>query len=70
VRDLRDCAVLFVHCDGDSITPYTTAVTLYETATGPKEILISAGGFHSTPLLAGRVRRNWTDWTVNTLRSL
>ena len=70
VRDLRDCAMLFVHCDGDSITPYTTAVALYETARGPKEILISAGGFHSTPLLAGRVRNSWTDWTVNTLRSL
>ena len=70
VRDLSECAMLFVHCDGDSITPYTTAVALYETARGPKEILISEGGFHSTPLLAGRVRRNWTDWTVNTLRSL
>ncbi len=70
VRDLRDCAMLFVHCDGDSITPYTTAVALYETAKGPKEILISAGGFHSTPLLAGRVRNSWTDWTVNTLKSL
>ncbi|MBN1375600.1 MAG: alpha/beta fold hydrolase [Dehalococcoidia bacterium] len=70
IRELKECAVLFVHCDGDSITPYTTAVALYETARGPKEILISEGGFHSTPLLAGRVRRNWTDWTVNTLRSL
>jgi pimeloyl-ACP methyl ester carboxylesterase len=70
VRELRDCAMLFVHCDGDSITPYTTAVALYETAMGPKEIQISSGGFHSTPLLAGRVRRNWTDWIVNTLRSL
>jgi pimeloyl-ACP methyl ester carboxylesterase len=70
VRDLRDCAMLFVHCDGDSITPYTTAIALYETARGPKEILISAGGFHSTPLLAGRVRNSWTDWTANTLRSL
>jgi pimeloyl-ACP methyl ester carboxylesterase len=70
VRDLRECAMLFVHCDGDNITPYTTAVALYETAIGPKEIQISMGGFHSTPLLAGRVRRNWTDWVVNTLRSL
>jgi pimeloyl-ACP methyl ester carboxylesterase len=70
VRDLRDCAMLFVHCDGDTITPYTTAVALYETARGTKEIQISTGGFHSTPLLAGRVRHNWTDWAVNTLQSL
>jgi len=70
VRDLRDCAVLFVHCCGDSITPVSTAVALYQTATGPKEILISEGGFHSTPLLAGRVLRDWTDWTANTLWSL
>jgi hypothetical protein len=37
---------------------------------GPKEILVSQGGFHSTPLLAGSVRRSWTDWTAYTLRSL
>jgi len=67
IRELRDCAILFVHCDGDSIAPYSTAVALYETARGPKEILLSEGGFHSTPLLAGRVRRDWTDWTANTL---
>ena len=67
IRELRDCAILFVHCDGDSIAPYTTAVALYETARGPKGILLSEGGFHSTPLLAGRVRRDWTDWTANTL---
>jgi pimeloyl-ACP methyl ester carboxylesterase len=67
IRELRDCAILFVHCDGDSIAPYATAVALYETATGPKGILLSEGGFHSTPLLAGRVRRDWTDWTADTL---
>lgn len=70
MRELRDCAVLFVHCEGDAISPAATAVALYETAQGPKEILISQGGFHSTPLLAGSVRRNWTDWTAYTLRSL
>jgi pimeloyl-ACP methyl ester carboxylesterase len=70
IRELKDCAVLFVHCEGDAISPAATAVALYETARGPKEILISQGGFHSTPLLAGSVRRNWTDWTAHTLRSL
>ena len=69
IRDLRDCAILFVHCDGDSIAPYTTAVALYETARSRKEIFLSEGGFHSTPLLAGRVLRDWTDWTANTLYS-
>jgi pimeloyl-ACP methyl ester carboxylesterase len=67
VRDLRDCAMLFVHCDGDNITPCETAMALYESATGPREVMISEGGFHSTPVLAGKVQRCWTDWTVDAL---
>lgn len=70
VDELKDCAMLFVHCSGDSITPCATAVALYNTARGPRQILISSGGFHSTPLLAGRMRRDWTDWVANTLWSL
>lgn len=70
IGELKDCAVLFVHCDGDTISPIAAAVALYETAHGPKEIIISQGGFHSTPLLRGNVRRDWTDWTAYTLQSL
>jgi pimeloyl-ACP methyl ester carboxylesterase len=70
VRELRDCEMLFVHCRGDGIAPSATAVALYESASGPKDILISEGGFHSTPLLAGKVRRSWTDWAVSTLTAV
>ncbi len=70
VHELRDCAVLFVHCEGDAISPATTAVALYQTAQCSKGLLIKHGGFHSTPLLMGSVRRDWTEWTVNTLYSL
>jgi pimeloyl-ACP methyl ester carboxylesterase len=70
VHELRDCAVLFVHCEGDAVSPASTAVALYETAQCPKGILVKHGGFHSTPLLMGSVRRDWTEWAVNTLYSL
>ncbi|MDD5313055.1 MAG: alpha/beta fold hydrolase [Dehalococcoidia bacterium] len=70
IKELEDCAMLFVHCTGDSIAPCRTAVALYETAEGPKELLLAEGGFHSTPLLAGRIRNDWTEWMANTLRSL
>lgn len=70
IHELKDCVVLFVHCEGDAISPAASSVALYEMARCPKEILISQGGFHSTPLLAGSVRRNWTDWTAYTLWSL
>lgn len=71
IKDLRDdCSMLFVHCMGDNIAPYSTAVELYEMAQGSKTLLLSAGGFHSTPLLAGRLRRDWTEWTANALRSI
>ena len=65
--ELKNCPILFVHCKGDNLTPYQAALELYEKVKQPKDILLARGGFHSTPLQRGNLRRNWTQWTVSAL---
>ena len=65
--ELKNCPTLFVHCKGDNLTPYKSALELYEKVKQPKDILLARGGFHSTPLQRGNLRRNWTQWTVSAL---
>jgi pimeloyl-ACP methyl ester carboxylesterase len=67
LRELKDCATLFVHCEGDSLTPYQPALELYEKARQPKDLFLAKGGFHSAPLQLGGLRGGWTRWAVATL---
>lgn len=67
LRELKNCATLFVHCEGDSLTPYQPALELYEKAKQPKDLFLAKGGFHSAPLQLGGLRRGWTQWAVATL---
>lgn len=59
---------LFVHCQGDKLTPYQGTLELYEKAGLPKELLVSKGGFHAFPLFPGKLRRKWIAWLVSVLR--
>jgi len=63
----RNCSTLFVHCRGDSLTPYQTAMRLYEKANQPKDMLLVEGGSHSAPLQLENLRRQWTQWAVTAL---
>lgn len=67
LRKLNNCPKLFVFCEGDSITPYHKSVLVYETACEPKTKLLIKGGFHTSPLLPGNLRSQWTNWAVATL---
>jgi len=67
LRELKDCPTLFVHCRGDNLTPYQSAMELYGEIRQPKEVLLVKGGFHTAPLLPGKLRRGWTQWAVATL---
>jgi len=67
LRELKNCPILFVHCKGDYLTPYQAALELYEKVKQPKDILLASGGFHSTPLQRGSLRRDWTQWAVSAL---
>jgi len=58
---------LFVHCKGDKIAPYDGVLKLYDKATPPKEFLGVERGFHSTPLLPGRLRKRWIAWLASAL---
>lgn len=58
---------LFVHCEGDKLVPYEGALKLYEKADSPKELLVSKGGFHASPLFPGKIRRRWIAWLVSAL---
>lgn len=58
---------LFVHCEGDKLTPYEGAHKLYEKAGSPKEFLLSKGGFHAAPLFPGKLRGKWIAWLVSNL---
>lgn len=68
LQKLEDCSKLFVFCEGDKVTPYHKSVLLYEAACQPKEMLLAKGGFHTTPLLRGNLRCQWTSWAVATLK--
>ncbi len=65
--ELKNCSKLFVHCQGDSLTPYQAVLELYKKAEKPKGFLFDRGGFHSAPLLPGSLRAGWTRWVVATL---
>jgi len=53
---------LFVHCKGDRATSYQGILELYRMVAPPKELFLAEGGFHTTPLLPGRLRRRWIAW--------
>lgn len=61
-------AQLFVHCKGDSVVPYGASQRLYSLASQPKAIYLAEGGYHSTPLWPGRVRRTWINWLDEVMR--
>jgi hypothetical protein len=52
------------------VTPYQKSAFVYEAACQPKEILLAKGGFHTTPLLRGNLRSQWTSWAVRTLTDI
>ena len=58
---------LFVHCEGDKQVPYKGTLKLYDKARWPKEILVSKGGFHASPLFPGKLREKWVAWLVSAL---
>ncbi|MCJ7515727.1 MAG: alpha/beta fold hydrolase [Dehalococcoidia bacterium] len=68
LEKLADCSKLFVFCEGDRVTPYRKYAVVYESACEPKELILAKGGFHTTPLLSGNLRSQWTDWMVKTLK--
>jgi len=70
LQKLENCSKLFVFCEGDKVTPYQKFAFVYETACLPKELLLAKGGFHTTPLLRGNLRSQWTSWTVKTLTDI
>jgi len=59
---------LFVHSKGDKWLPYEQTLALYEKAQPPKDVVLSEGGYHVTPLLPGSLRRKWIAWTAATLK--
>ena len=58
---------LFVHCKGDKAISYQGVLKLYRKVVPPKEFFLAEGGFHTTPLLPGRLRRRWITWLVSML---
>lgn len=67
---LADCSKLFVFCEGDTVTPYEKTVLVYETACEPRQKILARGGIHTTPLLPGKLRAQWTNWMVETLSNV
>ncbi len=67
LQTMRPIPLLFVHCQGDRVSPYETSLDLYEKALYPKYILAPKGGFHSLPLLPSKLRKAWMDWLVGIL---
>ncbi|HJX02934.1 MAG TPA: alpha/beta fold hydrolase [Dehalococcoidia bacterium] len=68
LADLKDCSKLFVHCAGDSVTPWEKLAPVYETAAAPKDLILSKGGLHTTPLMSGQLRLQWVDWLAEKLK--
>ncbi len=69
LQNLDNCPKLFVHCRGDNKVPYQALVELYQEAPEPKDLLLAQGGYHSTPLLLGNLRRRWIRWLIAHLTS-
>ena len=70
LQKLEDCSKLFVFCEGDKVTPYQKYVPVYEAACQPKALILAKGGFHTTPLLRGNLRSQWTSWVAKTLTDI
>lgn len=58
---------LFVHCKGDRVASYDGVLELYRRAAPPKELIGVERGFHSSPLLPGRLRKRWMAWLASVL---
>ncbi|MBI2858030.1 MAG: alpha/beta hydrolase [Chloroflexi bacterium] len=54
--------VLFVHCVKDGWARYEQVEKLFAACAAPKEMILDSGGFHSRPLLPGRIRAQWIGW--------
>ena len=67
LRKLDMCTKLFVFCEGDTVTPYDKTAVVYQAAAEPKSLIISKGGFHTTPILRGALRTQWTNWIAEAL---
>jgi alpha-beta hydrolase superfamily lysophospholipase len=65
---LDDIPKLFVHSKGDKWLPYEKTIALYEKAQQPKEMILSEGGHHTTPLLPGRLRNKWMAWLISAIK--
>ena len=68
IEKIGDIPKLFIHSKGDKWLPYEKTIALYEKAQKPKDMVLSEGGYHVTPLLPGALRRKWISWTVSTLK--
>ena len=68
LEHMGDYPKLFVHCAGDTVTPYDSAMEIYQRIEAPKEFLLSKGGFHASPLFPGTLRDRWIDWLAANLR--
>lgn len=66
VKNLENCSKLFVFCEGDTVTPYTKSVLVYEAACEPKLKFLDRGN-HSTPIMGGSLHLQWIDWAVKIL---
>jgi hypothetical protein len=58
---------LFVHCKGDRVASYDGVLELYRRVAPPKELIGVERGFHSSPLLPGRLRKMWMAWLASVL---
>ena len=67
LQKLDNCSKLFVFCEGDKVTPYNKSMLVHKAACEPKRMILTKGGFHTTPLLPGSLRSQWTSWAVNAL---
>jgi pimeloyl-ACP methyl ester carboxylesterase len=67
LQKLDNCFKLFVYCEGDSVTPYNKCIPVYQAACEPKLKFVAKGGFHTTPLMRGQLRSQWTSWVVTKL---
>lgn len=64
---MENCSKLFVFCEGDTVTPYSKSVLVYQGACEPKAELIVSGGYHTAPLMSGNLRSQWINWVVETM---
>ncbi|MFA5055525.1 MAG: alpha/beta fold hydrolase [Dehalococcoidia bacterium] len=68
IDKIGDIPKLLIHSKGDKWLPYEKTVALYEKAQQPKDMVLSEGGYHVTPLLPGSLRSKWISWTASTLK--